>query len=457
MKQPICSRYQPGYVLAFLMVLFLPVQAYSQSLDADAQETIDRYLHAHSENYSFSGSVFVQLHEDISVWHSGYADFTKLREINRDDFFRIGSLTKPIVASWFGRRFQEGSLNLDDHLSQWFPDNPLWDDITLSHLLAHTAGIYNYTSLPDFPETLHLPATIDQLIDRFAHIPLTSPPGDTFSYSNSGYVLLSRVMELETGLSFMDAIDSFVTDELQISGMMYERPYTDFPGLVTGYTDLQSFEESSFIHMSLPLGAGGLIATGDALLAFTQRLYDERFLTESKRRALLDPQSGNYAHGFGMGPVLNRPSIGHAGGINGFAANFLHFPLDSLTVVILSNYEAANVGPIMRDIVSIIFGKSFDMPVVRQPIALSDAELSRFTGSFEIYPGFTIRIRKENGRLFAQGTGQPEVEVYPETPTLFFLRQLDIQLEFINNAETGIVDRLKLYQGGMVLEGKRIP
>lgn len=456
MNQPSPSRLLPSLYCA-LLLLFFPVHALSQSLDETIQETLSRYLDAHHENRSFSGSVFVQFHDQTKTWHTGYADFTRLREIRREDYFRIGSLTKPVVASWFGRRFQEGSLALNDPITNWFPDNPLWHDITLSHLLAHTSGIYNYTALPDFPETLHLPATIHELIARFADLPLTSEPGRTFNYSNSGYILLSRIMELETALDFMDAIDIFITEELGINGMKYERPYTDFPQLITGYTDLQTFVESSFIHLSLPLGAGGLIATGDAFLAFTQRLYDETFLSETARRELLEPQSGNYAHGFGMGPVLNRPSIGHAGGINGFASNFLYFPIDSLTVVILSNYEAANVGPIMRDVASIIFGKSFDMPVVRQPITLSDAELSRFTGTYEINPGFAIRIRKENGRLFAQGTGQPEVEIYPETPTLFFLRQLEVQLEFINNAETGIVDRLKLYQAGMVLEGRRIP
>lgn len=444
------------FLVSALCVLMLPA-AQAQNLSDTVQQTVETYLQAHQENAGFSGSVFIRHHDQTEVWHTGFADFSRLRPVERYNLFRIGSLTKPVVAAWYGRRFQEGSLSLDDPVSNWFPGKTDWAGITLSHLLAHTSGIPNYTSLPDFPETLHLPESVDEIIARFSDLPLSSEPGSTFSYSNSGFILLSAIMEAQTGLGFMDAIDAFIQNELEIEDMQYERPYEEYPLLVKGYTDLSSFAESSFIHMSLPLGAGGLIATGDALLAFTSRMYDESFLSEAARRALLDPQSGNYAHGFGTGPVLNRPSIGHAGGINGFASNFLFFPVDSLTVVILSNYEAANVGPIMRDVVSIVFGRSFDMPVVRTPISLSDAELTRFTGTYELYPGFSIRVRKENGRLFAQGTGQPEVEIFPETPTLFFLRQLDIQMEFINNAETGIVDRLKLYQAGAVIEGRRIP
>ncbi|AXJ01365.1 CubicO group peptidase, beta-lactamase class C family [Cyclonatronum proteinivorum] len=440
-----------------VLVSFAGLPAAAQQFDEDIKQTIQDYLKAHQANGTFSGEVKLKLHDQTATWRTGYRYFSRLQPFQEGDLFRIGSLTKPVVASWFGRRFQDGTLNPGSFISAWFPEQDQWEDITLSHLLAHTSGIRNYTALPDFPETLHLPASIDEIIQRFADLPLESEPGSTFSYSNSGYILLSKIMALETGLPFMDAIDAFIAEELEIENMMYERPDSAIDRLVTGYTDLSTFEESRFIHMSLPLGAGGLMATGSAMIDFTERMYDEAFLSEHWRRTLLDPQSGNYAHGFATGPVLSRPSIGHAGGINGFASNWLHFPVDSLTVVILSNYEAANVGPIMRDIVSIVFGRSFDMPVVREPIRLQDEELERFSGRFEINPGFSIQIRNSESRLFAQGTGQPEVELFPESPTKFFLRQLDVQIEFIYNAETGIADRLKLYQSGMVLEGRRVP
>jgi CubicO group peptidase (beta-lactamase class C family) len=80
-------------------------------------------------------------------------------------------------------------------------------------------------------------------------------------------------------------------------------------------------------------------------------------------------------------------------------------------------------------------------------IKLSEEILKRYTGIFELQPGFNITISLENGKLMTQATGQEKFELFAEAQTKFFLKVVDAHLEFFEN-ETGEYERFVLYQGG---------
>src|SRR5579862_5774198 len=83
------------------------------------------------------------------------------------------------------------------------PDAPAaWDKITIFHVLTHTSGIPNFTSFPDYSETKTMPVTPEKLVARFRDKPLDFQPGEKWSYSNSGYVLLGYLVEKISGGSY---------------------------------------------------------------------------------------------------------------------------------------------------------------------------------------------------------------------------------------------------------------
>lgn len=94
-------------------------------------------------------------------------------------------------------------------------------------------------------------------------------------------------------------------------------------------------------------------------------------------------------------------------------------------------------------------------PKEPKAVSLDETILRRYPGTYQLSPNFSIRVTLESGQLKAQATGQQKFDVFPESKTKFFYRVVNAQLEFIET-EDGSFDKLKLYQGGRVLEGRRV-
>lgn len=95
------------------------------------------------------------------------------------------------------------------------------------------------------------------------------------------------------------------------------------------------------------------------------------------------------------------------------------------------------------------------MPTARPEIKVAEADLEKFTGEYNLMPGFNIAVTREGAQLFCQATGQPKFEVFAATPTRFFLKVVEADIEFYPD-EKGAVNTMKLFQGGQEMEGKRV-
>lgn len=95
------------------------------------------------------------------------------------------------------------------------------------------------------------------------------------------------------------------------------------------------------------------------------------------------------------------------------------------------------------------------MPAARPELQLTEAQLTPFTGEYELMPGFQIAVTREGTQLFCQATGQQRFEVFAASPTRFFLKVVEADVEFYPD-EKGVVNKMVLFQGGKEMEGKRV-
>ena len=103
---------------------------------------------------------------------------------------------------------ERGKLKTDDPVKKYIADAPpAWDKITIYNLLTHTSGIPNFTSFPDYHSSEATPTTPEKLVARFRDKPLDFQPGEKWSYSNSGYVLLGYLIEKISGKSYRDFVE----------------------------------------------------------------------------------------------------------------------------------------------------------------------------------------------------------------------------------------------------------
>jgi D-alanyl-D-alanine carboxypeptidase len=144
--------------------------------------------------------------EQTVVLTSGEGNLASNVAIRADDRFRIGSVTKSFVATVVLQLVGEGKLSLTDTVARWLPGLiPNGRHITVHELLNHTSGLYNYTDSAAFINQVAADPTRrwtprELIAVATAHKPLF-PPGTSWSYSNTGYIVLGLIVRKVTGTS----------------------------------------------------------------------------------------------------------------------------------------------------------------------------------------------------------------------------------------------------------------
>jgi CubicO group peptidase (beta-lactamase class C family) len=423
------------------------------------------YLEAYLETGFFMGSVLIA-HAGEVLLKQGYgmANLEHGVANSPQTKFRLGSVTKQFTAAAILQLQEQGLLKVNRPISTYLPNYPQGELITVHHLLTHTAGIPNYTSFPDYVQKQRTAMTLDEIITWFSDQPLEFTPGDRYSYSNSGYTLLTKLIEGVAGQSYADYLQHHIFEPIGMTDSGYDQSAPILPHRASGYAPAEEgYQNAAFIDMSIPSGAGGLYSTIEDLYRWDQALYMNVVLSESSRQLMFAPavgmgeESGNAHYGYGW--VIDhayecdasgtrvRARVRHGGRIDGFTTSIARYPNEQVVIIVLSNLETAPVARISNDLAAILFGREYELPKKRQEIILNPAVYETYIGDYEFAPGIILSVTTESQRIFAQLTGQNRVEIFPESATQFFLKVVDAQLTFILE-ETGKAARVILHQGG---------
>jgi CubicO group peptidase (beta-lactamase class C family) len=371
--------------------------------------------------------------------------------------FRLGSVTKQFTAASILLLEERGKLSVNDPVKKYMPDAPAaWDKITIFNLLTHTSGIPNFTSFSDYPKLEPFAATSAQLVARFRDKPLDFQPGEKWSYSNSGYVLLTYLIEKITS----DSYEKFVRDNIFTPLGMKDSGYDSNSAIIvhraSGYVHgPKGFENAGFIHMSIPQGAGALYSTTEDLLKWEQGLFGGKLLQPASLTKMTTPFKDNYGFGLQIETVSGHKVIEHGGGIEGFNTQLAYYPDDNLTVVVLGNVNGAAPGAIAKDLAALVHGETVKLESERKEITVDPKILSSYVGTYQLAPGVNMLITLENNQLSEKLGPQPSFPIFPESQTLFFLKVVDAEIEFQKDA-TGAVTALILHQGGRDQRAPRI-
>ncbi|MFN2141126.1 MAG: serine hydrolase domain-containing protein, partial [Candidatus Promineifilaceae bacterium] len=197
---------------------------------------LDDYLENLSEKGQFMGTVLVASGGEVLL-NEGYglADFTGGRANSPDTQQRIGSLTKQFTAAAILLLQERGLLNVNDAVSNYLPDYPGGEQISIHQLLTHTAGVPNYTRRADLAQVVQTPIALDDLLAEFSNQPLDLSPGQQFSYSDSGYVILAKIIEVVAGQAYADFIQSQLLDVVGMSRSGYDYLHDELDEPAVGY------------------------------------------------------------------------------------------------------------------------------------------------------------------------------------------------------------------------------
>ena len=361
--------------VALVVLCLLFIQLASAQIFAAPQLTqqivvkAEEYMNAAVRVNRFSGSILV-VRDGKPLISKGYGMANLELDVPNkpQTVFRLGSLTKQFTAMAIMILQEREKLHTNDLICNYLSDCPIaWQSITIRNLLTHTSGIPNYTSLPNFVQTMQLPMTHANLVERFKNMPLEFTPGKKFKYTNSGYYLLGMIIEQVSGKSYADFLQENIFAPLVMTNTGYDNYSRLIKHRAGGY-ELQdnAIINASYTDMSIPFAAGALYSTIEDLLRWDQALYTEKLVSRQILAEIFTPFKDKYGYGWIITKQFDRQRIGHDGGINGFSSSIIRFPSDHITAIVLSNNQNAPSGEIASNLAAIVFGAPYKMPQERK-------------------------------------------------------------------------------------------
>ena len=408
---------------------------------------MDRIVQNSAQADEFSGAVLVARDGQILL-DKGYGFANREWGIpnESDTKFRLGSITKQFTAVAIMILNERGLVDLDAPVKTWVPDAPAaWDQVTVRRLLAHTAGVPNFTSFDDFQAKKTLPVTVDGLIARFRDHPLDFQPGEGRKYSNSGYVLLTAVIEKASGKSYADFLAETIFQPLGMSDTGYDRNAVVLPRRASGYApSAGGVINADYWDMSIPQGAGGLYSTTHDLLKWEQGLFGGRLLRPQALTLLTTPVRDQYAFGVFVTQAEGNTTIAHSGGLDGFNTYMAYDPARRMTVIVLGNLNGPAPDSLGASLLAI--SREDEAPIERSSAPAPEV-LESYAGVYELTPTSSITVSVVDGRLMSQATGQDAVALDPVSSDAFVSRKDSDRIIFTRGASGGVAG-LILYGNG---------
>ena len=423
----------------FAVFLILLAGARAGNIAANA----DRYMQAMTDLRHFTGVVVIARDGKPLFAHGyGRANYRFQTPNTTKTKFRIGSMTKQFTATAIMLLRESGKLSLDDPICKYVDDCPnAWKPITLRHLLSHTSGIPSYTSFPQLAGWSKRGAMPDEMIAAMKAKPLDFAPGEKMAYSNSGYVLLGRVIEKVSGHTYAD----FVRDSIFLPLGMFDTGYEH--GLLennaSGYfwTGIK-LQPAEYLDMSVPYSAGALYSTAEDLMRWDTSLYTDKLLPRKALDEIFTPGKGDAGFGwFAVTDKHGRKSLEHDGAINGFASFIARYPDTKTLILILSNLQNTNVDTIRDNLTAIAFDEPYQLPKAHKYAMVRADVLRQYAGEYRLPWGSIMLVSTSGEHIFVGGNGPPKVELKPESDTQFYLEEGDREIRFVRD-QTGKVTSL---------------
>jgi CubicO group peptidase (beta-lactamase class C family) len=337
-----------------LIVLFLSIASTTSTLKADGiAQKVDQLFAPFDKAGSPGCSVGVIRNGGFVYKKSfGYANLELAVPLTPESVFYMGSVSKQFTAASVILAAEKGYLSLDDDVRKYLPELPDYGHpVTLRQMLHQTSGfrdLFDLISLSGHdPKEIDSPTDILKLIARQKG--LNNVPGEEWIYSNSNYFLLAEVIQRTTKKSLARYAAENIFQPL---GMVHTLFYDDntlvVPNRVSAYDPGKNgnflVDWSTTYYL---VGGGGLMSNLDDLLLWDRNFYSDklgkgRLVKELESHGVLNDGSQiDYAMGLDLGDYRGLPTVEHGGALFGYRTEFLRFPRQRFSVIVLCNVSSA--------------------------------------------------------------------------------------------------------------------
>jgi CubicO group peptidase (beta-lactamase class C family) len=288
--------------------------------------------------------------------------------VTPESIFQTGSVGKQFTSMAVMMLVEERKIGLEDHLTKYIPESPAaWKDVTIRQLLTHTSGIADYggeeETMGKGVINFRKDYTEGELVQAFAKMPMDFRPGDKWSYSNTGYVLLGIVIHRVAGKFYGDFLQERIFQPLGMTSTRIISEADIVPHRSSGYRLVKGeLKNQEWVSPTLNTTADGALYTNVLDLAkWDAALYTTRLVKQSSLDAIWTPVKLNggktYPYGFGwdLAPKNGHRAVSHDGAWQGFTTSISRYVDERLTVIVMTNLDENNSKPerIVEDVTAI--------------------------------------------------------------------------------------------------------
>jgi CubicO group peptidase (beta-lactamase class C family) len=316
--------------------------------DSALTHAIVRHVDERFAAQAFSGIVLVARNGQVLVEVAcGDANQARGYTISPNTRFNVASGDKLFTKIAIGQLLETGKISLSDTVGKFLPDYPnavIREKATIEHLLRHRSGLGSYWN-DAFRQNRSRLKTLADLIPLFADEPLAFAPGAGMAYSNGGYVLLGRIIEVVTSVSYYDYVRTHIFEPAKMRSTGYST-IEEWPAdKAVGYTVQDSSTAGAHAPNTWSLAyrgssAGGGYSTAADLLRLDAALRDGAILQRPTASRL-----------FMRSPEGKRELLANGGGPG---ANFEFSRFGDYTVIVLSNYDPPAATGVLQYVASLV-------------------------------------------------------------------------------------------------------
>jgi CubicO group peptidase (beta-lactamase class C family) len=294
----------------------------------------------------------------------GYSNLELNIPVTTNTVFKLGSVSKHMIAVATMKFIQEGKLRSDDPVTKFFADAPPhWGKITIRHLLNHTSGLIRESPAFDAMAT-----QTDSLLIRAAYKDsLIFPTGSKWQYCNLGYFMLADIIRQIGGKSFAEYMKKEIFEK---NGLMATRVTTleDIVyGRAGGYVNLGKDTVVNALNYVALRPSGAFLSTIEDMMKWELLIQSGKILSGDNWEKMWGDTTKtggtdggvpfSYGYGWYVSTYKNWKAVYHGGVLPGFRAMYFRLPDEKTAVVVLTNSEPTNALPIAKGVADIVLEK----------------------------------------------------------------------------------------------------
>lgn len=388
--------------------------------------------------------------------------------------FNIASVTKQITAYTMVLLEQQGKLSIDDDVRKYLPEVPdFGTTITIRHLLTHTSGLRNFQNILAMAgwrsgESM----TNDDLLRYISkQKELNFPVGEEYLYCNTGFNLITAIVERITDQTFQQWTKENIFDPLGMDHTSYrEDMEVIHKNTATSYDGSlgQGFRQP--LKYWTYMGNGNVYTTVGDLAKWLNNFRKPALGGEAGIKRLLEEgvlnngKGTGYALGIGVGEYRGLKRVSHGGSVGGYRSSLMYYPEKEVGVILIANFSSAGAGGKATAVADIYLKDDFPQPkpAPREPLSHLDKAVTISNKAFDacageyLVDGIRVKLYREGDQFFVHPINYaPVMPLLAASEKSFFVKEAPISI-WVNMNDNGKATSIRVLNGEDRMSGDRL-